>query len=206
MPIRWRIALRFTLRPVTGSPSRRMSPESGSSSRLQQRSMVDLPDPDGPSTNTNSLCDTVRSMPFNASNVPKDLRKLRTSSEEMGLLMGVRSGLSGEGHDARALPPRHGQFGSGSAGRFVPVIDIAVIARLSEARDGCDRSRSFGWRETEPFFMQFRDGAVDLETFNHHFHRVAQFHVILAERHAPDLAGGEKIAGFHVRVLLCRPG
>ena len=36
------------------SPSTRTSPPVGSSSRLQQRSSVDLPEPDGPMTNTSS--------------------------------------------------------------------------------------------------------------------------------------------------------
>ena len=44
----------------TGLPSMRMSPVSISSSPAMARSVVVLPQPDGPSRTTNSLCATVR--------------------------------------------------------------------------------------------------------------------------------------------------
>ncbi len=81
MPMRWRIALISTFAPVTGSPSKKISPESGSSSRLQHRSIVDFPEPDGPKTKTSSLCSTKRSTFLRAWNDAKYLLRPRTSSE-----------------------------------------------------------------------------------------------------------------------------
>ena len=52
---------------------RALPPLVGSSSRLQQRSSVDLPEPEGPMMKTSSPCATARSIPFSTSAVPKDL-------------------------------------------------------------------------------------------------------------------------------------
>ncbi len=60
-------------------PSTRIEPEVGSSSRLQQRSSVDLPEPDGPMTNTSSRSLTCRSTPFSTASGPKDLCSALTS-------------------------------------------------------------------------------------------------------------------------------
>jgi hypothetical protein len=49
------------------------SPEVGASSRLIHRNNVDLPEPDGPITQTSSLGLTAKSMPFNTSSEPYDL-------------------------------------------------------------------------------------------------------------------------------------
>jgi hypothetical protein len=54
MPIRRRMALMSTFGPIKSTPSTRMEPPDGSSSRLQQRSNVLLPEPDGPMMNTSS--------------------------------------------------------------------------------------------------------------------------------------------------------
>jgi hypothetical protein len=50
-----------------------IDPELGSSSLLQQRSSVLLPDPDGPIIKTNCPFMTSKSMPLSTSLSPKDL-------------------------------------------------------------------------------------------------------------------------------------
>ena len=57
---------------VSSTPSTRMRPPSCSSSRLMQRIIVDLPEPDGPMTTTTSCRATLRSMSRSAWNVPKN--------------------------------------------------------------------------------------------------------------------------------------
>src|SRR5437868_4346669 len=79
MPICWRTRLMSTSDRVISVPSTTTEPRVGSSSRLQQRRSVDLPEPDGPMMNTSSLGATARSMPFSTSRAPKDLCSPRTS-------------------------------------------------------------------------------------------------------------------------------
>ena len=62
MPIRRRTAF-TSCRRVSSSPLRKMRPASIGSSRLMQRSSVDLPDPEAPINATTSCSATVRSMP-----------------------------------------------------------------------------------------------------------------------------------------------
>ena len=64
MPMRWRAWLMSVRGSSMSMPSTTTLPEDGSSSRLRQRSRVDLPEPDGPMTNTSSRSATARSTPF----------------------------------------------------------------------------------------------------------------------------------------------
>ena len=54
MPIRRRMALMLVEGAMMSVPSTWIEPADASSKRLQQRSSVLLPDPDGPMTNTSS--------------------------------------------------------------------------------------------------------------------------------------------------------
>ncbi|MNV78129.1 hypothetical protein D3C71_1716010 [compost metagenome] len=63
MPTSWRRRLMSTVVAVTWWPLARMVPLVGVSSRLQQRSMVLLPEPEGPITHTSSPAFTCRSTP-----------------------------------------------------------------------------------------------------------------------------------------------
>src|SRR5919109_5288091 len=75
MPIWRRRALMSNLRSIKSTPSKRMQQAVGSSSRLQQRSSVLLPEPDGPMMKTSSCGFTARSMPRSTSVWPKLLRR-----------------------------------------------------------------------------------------------------------------------------------
>ena len=73
----------FTSTPgaVISSPSTTMLPLSIGSSRLMQRSSVDLPEPDAPIRQITSCSSTDRSMPFSTSSLPNDLcTSLQTSA------------------------------------------------------------------------------------------------------------------------------
>src|SRR5690348_716001 len=89
MPIRRRMALTSVERAMMSAPSTRIEPADGSSRRLQQRSSVLFPDPDGPITNTSSCAWTARSMPCSTSVAPKVLRRPR-----MSRIGGFSSGIS----------------------------------------------------------------------------------------------------------------
>ena len=73
IPIRRRIALTSTLRAVISSPPTTIRPASIGSSRLTQRSSVDLPEPDAPIRQTTSCSATSRSIPRSTSSLPNDL-------------------------------------------------------------------------------------------------------------------------------------
>ena len=93
IPIRRRTAF-TSRRRVISSPARKMRPASIGSSRLMQRSSVDLPDPDAPISATTSCSATVRSMPRRTSWRPKDLESLSTTS---GVAHRLRPLLGGDG-------------------------------------------------------------------------------------------------------------
>ena len=59
---------------LTSRSPMRISPALASSSPAIMRRMVDLPQPDGPTSTTNSSCATSRSMPRTASTAPNRLR------------------------------------------------------------------------------------------------------------------------------------
>ena len=79
MPIRARILSTSMSGSVISTPSTKIWPDVGVSSRLTQRSSVDLPEPDGPITQTTWPSSTWKSMPLSTSLSPKDLCSARTS-------------------------------------------------------------------------------------------------------------------------------
>src|SRR5207244_9656176 len=150
------------------TPSTRTVPESGISSRLQQRSSVLLPEPDGPMMNTVSPARTERSIPFRISLAPKLLRRARMSRISGATLMVL------------AL----------AALRLVGCRIIAGKARHAMPRKWGDRGGAGGGCDAEPFFVNFGDGAVGLETFQRFIERVAQRRLILAQSDRPEQTGG----------------
>src|SRR5258706_11756301 len=74
MPMSLRTRFTSTCAAVIVTPSSSTVPALGLSSRLRQRSRVDLPEPDGPITHTTSRAWTARSTPFSTSVWPNDLR------------------------------------------------------------------------------------------------------------------------------------
>ena len=73
IPIRRRIRLTSTPGLEISSPSIVIRPASIGSSRLTQRSRVDLPEPDAPIRQTTSCWPTDRSIPRRTSSLPNDL-------------------------------------------------------------------------------------------------------------------------------------
>src|SRR5580693_7046885 len=63
---------------VTSSPASRMRPEDGSSSPAIMRSVVVLPQPDGPSRQKNSPSSTMKVESCTATKPPKDLCRFST--------------------------------------------------------------------------------------------------------------------------------
>src|SRR3954462_12351007 len=62
------------------SPLMRISPESGTSSMLMQRSIVDLPEPDAPRIEITSPSRASSETPLRTSSEPKLLRRFRTET------------------------------------------------------------------------------------------------------------------------------
>src|SRR5258708_39670104 len=73
MPTRARIASMFAERSVTSVTPSRTRPDVGSSRRLVQRSSVDLPEPDGPTTQVVRPPGTSRQMSCRTGGRPKVL-------------------------------------------------------------------------------------------------------------------------------------
>src|SRR5947208_10005036 len=121
--MRRRIALMSVERAIRSTPSKWMAPPLGSSSRLQQRSSVLLPEPDGPITNTSSCGATSRSMPRKTSVVPKVLRSARTW--RIGEGTEITAHHSGAGR--RPAPGIHNHDALGSIDRPA-VMDPVLIA------------------------------------------------------------------------------
>src|SRR5438132_5604643 len=161
MPTFCRTRLMSTSKPVMSVPSTTTEPLVGSSSRLQQRSSVDLPEPEGPMMKTSSPCATARSMPFSTSRVPKDLWSARTSRIELIVLA--------LGLDRRGI--------------------VAFHARHAVARRHLVDPRVAGGLDAEPLFVQASDRAVELHALEDHVHLRAAFLVVEAERHRPHEAG-----------------
>src|SRR5438552_12306878 len=177
MPIFWRTRLMSTSCRVMSVPSTSTEPLVGSSSRLQQRSSVDLPEPEGPMMKTSSPWATARSMPFSTSTVPKDLCSTLTSRIDamLGALRRVRARVVAF-HARHAVPRRD-------------LVDPGVLLRL----------------DAEPLLVQARDGAVELHALEDHVDLGAAFLVVEAKRHRPDEAGLVRIGRLDRRILLRRP-
>src|SRR3954463_1693161 len=177
MPIFWRTRLMSTSARVMSVPSTTTTPLVGSSSRLQQRSSVDLPEPEGPMMKTSSPCATARSMPFSTSRVPKDLCSPRTSRIAITLRALRRIGTRVVAvHSRHAMARRD-------------LVDPGVLLRL----------------DAEPLLVEPRHGAVELHALQYVVHLGAALLVVDAERHRPDEAGLVRIRRLHRRVLLRRP-
>ena len=72
--------------PLTGRPSKRTSPSSTVSRPLMQRSIVDLPDPDGPAMTMTSPRPIDRSIPSRTTFSPNALRIARSSTRRLSSL------------------------------------------------------------------------------------------------------------------------
>src|SRR3954447_142358 len=177
MPIFCRTRLMSTSCAVMSVPSTTTEPLEGSSSRLQQRSSVDLPEPDGPMMKTSSPCATARLMPFSTSRVPKDLCSPLTSRIAIKL---------------RAL-------------RRIGTRVVAVHSRHAVARRHLVHPRVLLRLDAEPLLVEPRHGAVELHALQHVVHLSTAFLVVDTERHRPDEAGLVRIGRLHRRVLLRRP-
>jgi hypothetical protein len=77
MPIRRRTGSGAKPGALMSMPSNTIAPSSIGSSRLVQRSMVDLPDPEAPMSDTTWPASMSRSMPSRTTRSPKDFRTLR---------------------------------------------------------------------------------------------------------------------------------
>src|SRR5436190_24140854 len=174
MPIFCRTRLMSTSDPVMSAPSTNTEPLVGSSSRLQQRSSVDLPEPEGPMMKTSSPWATARSTPFSTSRVPKDLCSALTSRIEAMLraLRRIRARVVAF-HARHAVPRRH-------------LVDPGILLRL----------------DAEPLLVQARDRAVELHALDQVVHLRATLLVVEAEGHRPDEARLVGVGSLDRRVLL----
>src|SRR5262245_58506799 len=208
MPMRRRMALMSVERAMMSAPSIQIEPADGSSRRLQQRSSVLLPEPDGPITNTNSCACTARSMPCSTSVSPKDLRRPR-----MSRIGGLSGGIRDCPRHARAWPahPRLAKNKTWMAGTGPAMTEFLTARRRVRRRivaghvghpvareDGRRRGAGRG-RNAEPFFVHLRHGAVELHALDGVLERVAKRGGILAGRRRPDEAGRIEIRQFELR-------
>src|SRR5215212_7503806 len=104
MPMRERTLSRSTSSSQMSMPSTRIVPDVGSSSRFTQRSSVDLPEPDGPITQTTWPASTWKSMPLSTSLSPKYLCRSRTS---IARALSVVTVMSSPAPLAAAFEPGH---------------------------------------------------------------------------------------------------
>src|ERR1700688_2917104 len=214
MPIWRRMALMSVDRAMTSAPSTRIEPADGSSSRLQQRSSVLFPDPDGPITNTSSCAWTLRSMPCRTSVSPNFLRRPR-----MSRIGGLSEDISSFPRHARACGhPRltvyaaktwmrafAGMTESLAARRRVRRRIVAGHAGYPVAREyghGCGAGRR---RDAEPLLVHLGHGAVELHALDDDVERVAKRGRILARRRRPHEAGRIEIGQLELRAVLRRP-
>src|SRR5262245_52629802 len=139
MPIFWRTRLMSTSGRVMSVPSTTTEPRVGSSRRLQQRSSVDLPEPEGPMMKTSSPCATARSIPFSTSTAPKDLCSFLISRIMFSRTLRGHRGRIVALHSRYAVPRRD-------------LVDPRVRGRL----------------DAEPLLVQARDRAVQLHALEDH--------------------------------------
>src|SRR5580704_7953335 len=183
MPIRRRIALMSVAGSARSTPSTVTVSESGISRRLQQRSSVLFPEPDGPMMKTVSCFRTERSIPFRISFAPKLLRRPLTSR------------IGGARFISRASAA-------------ICLVRCAIVpgkARHTMPRCRRYRGRSGGRSDAEPFLMQLGDGAVDLEAFERLIEGVAQRGGVLAQGDRPHQPGRIEITELQLRVVLGGP-
>src|SRR5262245_9990208 len=162
-------------------PPTRIEPAEACSRRLQQRSKVLLPDPDGPMTNTSSCGSTTRSMPRSTSTSWNLLRSPRIS--RMGgapIVINYRRLRDARG---RTLRPRS------SARRCVRSGIVAWHVGHAVAGEDGHRGGTRRRRDTEPFFVHLRDRAIEFHAFDRDIKRLAQLAGILAQRRSPHETG-----------------
>ncbi len=82
------------------SPPMRISPESGTSSMLMQRSMVDLPEPEAPRIEITSPSRASSEMPLRTSSEPKLLRRSLTATAGTAAVAADAADRDGTGLDA----------------------------------------------------------------------------------------------------------
>src|SRR5688572_13427662 len=177
MPMRWRAWLMSVLGSSRSTPSTTTLPDEGSSRRLRQRSSVDLPEPEGPMTNTSSRSATARPTPFRTWRAPKCLWRPRASTTNSTPRL------------LTTLQVMRGRVVARHAGH--------AVARRDHALE------RIGTRLlAEPFLRHPGDGAVLLHAVEHVLHLVAQRHALLGERRAPVRARvGELQVGDELLVL-----
>src|ERR1044072_7289234 len=148
MPILRRMALMSVARDIRSTPPKMIAPPLGSSRRLQQRSKVLLPEPDGPMMKTSSCGATFRSMPRSTSVAPKVFRSARTCRRgSLTMLVALRLVL----------------------GRIVARHAGHAVAR--KHRDGGGAGRRL---DAEPLLVHRGDRAVELHALDRVLDRLAQ--------------------------------
>src|SRR5262245_12215765 len=180
MPIWRRMALISVERAVISTPSTRIEPAEASSRRLQQRSKVLLPDPDGPMTKTSCCGSTTRLIPRSTSTSWNVLRRARTSR------MARASGVIGH----RRVPDASGKRTTRlTARRRVRSRIVAWHVGNAVARENGHRGGARSGRNAEPLFMHLRDRAIEFHALDGDIEHLAQLAGVLAQRRGPDEAG-----------------
>src|SRR5690242_15729052 len=199
MPIRWRAWLMSVFGSSKSTPSTLTLPELGCSNLFRQRSSVDLPEPDGPMTNTSSRSATTRSTPFRTCRAPKCLWMPRASTT--GLV--TRDPYDVRNYAISSSPPR--KRGPSAFSAALQRMRRRVVARHARhAIAGRDHAlERIGARcFAEPLLGHLGDGAVLLHAIEHVLHLVAQRDAVLAERRRPVRPRvGELEVGDELRVL-----
>src|SRR4051795_8947235 len=132
---------------LTTSPPIMMSPPEMSSSPAIMRSVVDLPQPDGPTSTTNSWSAMSRSMPRTASTSSYFLTTLRNVTSAMSSTLCRAGGQAGNVvvHQERVDDQRRGGAEQGAGHDLSPVEHVA----LDQAGDDADRQHQLIGRGRE---------------------------------------------------------
>src|SRR5205823_8733921 len=165
MPMSLRARFRSTPRADSSTPSTRITPRVGSSSRLMQRRSVLLPEPDGPMTMMTSRGRTRRLTPFRTSRSPNDLCRPSISS---------RKGASAIERGAAAS----------TALRGVPCGVVALETRRAPAGEDRGEGRVLGRRLLEPLLVVLHEPAVALHALDRLFHLVPERDALEPQREA----------------------
>src|SRR5215471_7754112 len=136
MPTSRRIASTFLRSEVSSIPATMMRPCWCSSSRLMQRIIVDLPDPDGPQTTTFSPLPTTRLMSFRTWNSPYHL-----FTDCSAIMVSPCDVTSGAVSAARLIPGSPLLCRSASPALIECTFEHLAIARHEKAEAEIDRRR-----------------------------------------------------------------
>src|SRR5215831_10619396 len=152
---------------LTTSPSTAISPSLMSSSPAIMRSVVDLPQPDGPTSTTNSLSAMSRSMPRTASVSSKRFTTLRSETCAMLSAFGRAGGETGDVvvHQEGVDDQRRRGAKQRAGHDLSPVEDVA----LDQGGDDADRQHQLIGRggegerieELRPRHREAEDGGGD---------------------------------------------